>query len=177
MKTIKYNNKGVTLIELLIVLAIMGIVFQVIYSIFFIGNKSFNTSKNKGFAQQDVRIASTYIINEIRTAKEISTDPIDILEGKYYAFTLKNGKLCKETFNNDDSSEQILSLSSNLSKLEFNYIEGNRQGIINIIVAAEEGQKGKDEQIYEVNFDVLLENIPNYNKEINQNIIYYLKYE
>lgn len=187
MKKIKYNNKGVTLIELLIVLAIMVIILQVIYSLFFVGNKSFNTSKNKGFAQQDARIASTLINSELRTAKKISISPFKIseleLEEKYYSLTLEDDKLFKKTFNYNGSIGEKTLLYSNLSNLKFKYIEesegieGTVQGFINIVIEIEEGKEGREQQSYEVDFDILLENIPDYNEKINVDTIYYLKYD
>lgn len=173
MKKAKYNNKGVTLIELLIVLAIIGIVLQVLYSIFFIGNKSFNTSKNKGFAQQDSRIAYTYITNELKTAKFISPNQ---LTGKYYSLRFENGELYKDLYN-EDGTKQIILISNNLNKVEFIHLDVTSRGIINVIIVAEEGKEGKDKQDYKLNFNVLLENIPNYEELIDADIIYYSKYE
>lgn len=170
----KYNNKGVTLIELLIVLAIMGIVLQLLYSIFFVGNKSFNTSKDRGFAQQDVRIVSTLITNELKNAKEISFEK---LEGDYYSlrYNSKDKILYKDIFNKDIKQEKKI-LFSKLKKVSF---KQTKKGFINIIIKSEEGKNSNNKKEYELVFDLLLENIPNYestNKSSNS-IIYYSKYE
>lgn len=74
----KLNRNGITLVELVVTLAILSIIIQVAYSIFFVGNKSFATSKDIGFAQQELRNTSMALGNRIRMAKEISIN--DFLE-------------------------------------------------------------------------------------------------
>lgn len=173
MKINKYNNKGFTLVELLITLAIMGIVIQLIYSLFFVGNKSFNISKNKGFAQQDVRIASIFLIDELRTVEKISNIG---LTGKYYSLRLENGKIFRKV-HNGDGSEPDLYISNNIDNINFKYTKEIKMEIINIFIEAKEGELKRDEQSKEIDFNILLENSPNYDKVIDQAIIYYSKYD
>src|SRR5690625_4857407 len=96
------DNRGITLLEVIIALSIMIIILQVIYSIFFIGNNSFNMTKNKGFVQNDVRMAANYITREIRNAKEIQIENFTSKDLIYYGFSLeeKNGHrtLCRTTY-------------------------------------------------------------------------------
>ena len=66
------KRKGVTLIEVVIVLAIFAMIIQVIYSVFFIGNKSYAISKDIGFEQQELRNTSIALRNRIKMAKGIS---------------------------------------------------------------------------------------------------------
>ena len=72
MKKLKLNQRGITLVEVIISLAILVIILQVVYSIFFVGNKSFQTSRDMGFDQQETRNMSTHLTNQLRTAKIIS---------------------------------------------------------------------------------------------------------
>jgi prepilin-type N-terminal cleavage/methylation domain-containing protein len=170
MKKLQFNRRGITLVELLIVLAIFGIVTQTIYSIFFVGNKSYNMSKNKGFIQQDVRIAADFINRELRIVKDIAKDQ-NVLEEKYYSLSVEEGKLVKTMFNGEISEESI-PLSGTLKGIKFNYVHGDVKGIVTVIIEAEENGEA-----YSLKFNVLLENLPRYDNPIDQNIIYYSKYE
>lgn len=176
MKKIRYKSKGFTLIELLITLAIMGIVIQLIYSLFFVGNKSFNISKNKGFAQQNARIASTFIIDELRTVEKISEEE---LSGKYYSLSFEDGKLFRKTYN-DAGIEQEISISNNLSVLNFNYDKDEKLGVLNVIIEANEGEIEANKQSYSLDVDILLENESAYegiDKFRKLYTIYYSKYD
>lgn len=177
MKKNILNNKGVTLIELLIVLAIIGIILQVVYSIFFVGNKSFNIGKDRGFAQQDARIASDIVIKELRTAKSISFIDGEFT-GKHYSLSRNSsGQLIRTSFDGINITETKVLFSGSLIGLKFNnkLNESNVivSGIVNGKIIAEEGK-----QQTSFNFDILLENIPNYNTVItDEETIYYTKYD
>lgn len=67
------NKKGVTLIELVLVIALIGIVLQVGYSIFFVGLDSYAVSNNKGFSQQEVRNATMFLESELKYANDFYT--------------------------------------------------------------------------------------------------------
>lgn len=168
MKNIIKNNKGITLIELIITIAIMAIVIQTIYSIFFVGNKSFNISKNKGFAQQEARIAMDIINKELRTAKEISKEESI---GEYYSLSIEDNKLSRKA---PDGSGKKLFLFNSQAEIEFEKIE---KGILYVKIKVVEG-KNRDEQEYIVNFSILLENLEGSSEELeNLSKIYYSKYE
>lgn len=172
MRKLQLKRKGITLIEILITLAILGIVIQIIYSIFFVGNKSFYIGKNKAFTQQDARIASDCIMKELRTAKYIT--PEKPITGKYYSLSINQGKLIKETIiDGIEQSNPKTLFPGSLTDLKFNYTIGNPKGIIEVEVTA-----GEKEQQANFKFDTLLENIPDYETVIDsKSIIYYIKYE
>lgn len=64
-------KKGFTLIELVIVIAILGIVIYLGFSFFSFGNRSFSRGQDQSSIQHSVRMASRYITDEIRTAKDV----------------------------------------------------------------------------------------------------------
>lgn len=94
---LKTESKGVTLIELVIVLALMGIVTAAIFSFYSFSVDTFNTAKNKSDIQQDILIAANFITNELRTATDvyISYGEVPINDnGIGYAYIkLKNNQL------------------------------------------------------------------------------------
>jgi prepilin-type N-terminal cleavage/methylation domain-containing protein len=66
------NRKGVTLIELIIVIAILGIVIGAAYSFFFYGINVFAKGGIKSEIQQDLNQAAFYMTNRVRNVKKIS---------------------------------------------------------------------------------------------------------
>lgn len=175
MNRLKLNNKGMTLIELLIVLAIMGIILQVVYSVFFLGNKSFTISKNKGFSQQDARLVTEIVTKELRNAKKIDIDESKFNEDYYtLEFEEENNRLIRR--DKDKNKAPTVIAEGSIEEILFNYSE-EIDGIIKVTITTRE----KDEK-YKLDFDILLENIPGYDKEpigniLNSKIIYYIKYD
>jgi prepilin-type N-terminal cleavage/methylation domain-containing protein len=76
-----FNKKGITLIELIIVLAIMGLVLPFVVQFFLLGTNIFARGESQTRAQQNARMATMYITTELRNAKSVmiinSIDPSD----------------------------------------------------------------------------------------------------
>lgn len=65
------NRKGVTLVELIIVVAIVGVIATVTANIFIFGNKSFDRSQDISSQQMDTRLVIQAISKELRYAEDI----------------------------------------------------------------------------------------------------------
>lgn len=65
------QNKGFTLLEVLIVIAIMGLVAGIIFPLLNINNKFTSTQLKESNQRNDVRVASTYLHDDIKYAKEV----------------------------------------------------------------------------------------------------------
>src|SRR5690554_5392741 len=65
------HRKGITLIELILVIAILGIVISLGFSFFSFGNITFSRGQDQSSVQYSVRMASRYITDEVRTAKDV----------------------------------------------------------------------------------------------------------
>lgn len=97
-------RKGITLVELILTLALVALVIPVVFSVFFTGSTSHSVSTNKGFAQQDIRIAADFLTDELRFITDISD--VDYESGEYYSLRINNeGNLVKtkHVYQNDDS--------------------------------------------------------------------------
>lgn len=150
MKNIK-NRSGITLVELIIVIAIIGILTGVIGSIFFSGTKSFQVSKDKGFAQQEARLAATVITRELMTAMEwsVNSDSASMSDTSFK-------KIDKDSFDN-------------ISSIEFSSI-GN--DTLDVTVTADEQNASET-----INFKVLLENSQDLSLfGSDKSVVYYRKY-
>lgn len=76
------DSKGFTLVEVLISMAIVGIVMGAIYSIFISSNRSYRTQDSVADAQQRVRVGIDFIAHDLRLA---GLDPVspatDLVDG------------------------------------------------------------------------------------------------
>ena len=87
-------KKGVTLIELIVVLSLIGIVIQLGYSMLIYGNNTFNMSTSRGLSQQNVRLAETVLSDELKHISSISSLEDDFVT-KYYSLKYTAGELIK----------------------------------------------------------------------------------
>lgn len=149
------NRKGITLLEVIIAIAIAAIVFQLIYSMFFAGNKSFAVGKDRGFAQQDTRIFSIHLTNELRYASILSEDR---LTGRYFSLeVLDNGDGTK-SLRKIEFEDTSLIKESTLIKGKWGSLQlKNNSGIIEGTILA----KSHGDSYYELSINIPLENIKN----------------
>lgn len=112
----KKNRTGFTLVELMLVVALIGVVSSVAYSIFFTGQKSFEVGMKKGEEQADHRILREYLVKELRYIQELYLkDPVGKGLIKYYSLKVEKKEeekyqLVKKTYINDKEQpgEQII---------------------------------------------------------------------
>lgn len=112
------KRKGITLIELVLTVAIISVIIQVIYSIFFVGNLSFNTSKDIGFAQQGARIPIDYINKEVRNSESVYIG-IEPNVYPYHSIQLESGNLVKTTYSSSEEEPIKQIISGNINIIEF----------------------------------------------------------
>ena len=77
-----YRKKGFTLVELIIFLALLGVVLAIGYRIFFFGQRAFAVGSDQFQLQSEIRKAGDFIIDEVRNATEI-----DIINTPFFAQT------------------------------------------------------------------------------------------
>lgn len=148
------RNKGVTLIELIVALAILGIVIIGISSFIIFNNKTFNISEKQSDAQFNVRSASESITKELRVADTIEildSTPAEFESDKKYIYVEGNSiKLfmggCKK---------KILNGSSNFTPtLTFKKKSENGK-VLNFTIDGLEGN-----QKFTIDSDILILNMP-----------------
>lgn len=128
------SSQGVTIIELMIALAIFGLVISVAFSIQSYGIASFSRGESLVTRQQNMRMVTRILSEEVRFAREVvvvdsQTDP------GYVYFWADDGSILKRT---EAETEIILSSTKNTSySLEFN-------------VTPKEGEDEKDPRIVEI---------------------------
>jgi prepilin-type N-terminal cleavage/methylation domain-containing protein len=158
----KYRNfkrRGLSLIELLVSIGLMGIVILILFSIYLNSNKIFNKTTNQSSNQQDVRLVADYITREIRSAKIISINENDVKKdnNKYYALTYKidsndNKKyLYKKSIDTSTGSTEI-KIGNSLNALKF--LPASKNGMVKMSITDDE-----ENQSYNLVFELSLDNI------------------
>lgn len=173
------GNKGFSLIEMLVTLALLGIILLAAFSIYISGNRIFNKSVDQKYVQQDVRLAADYISREIRNSKVISPLENDVKSSnnKYYALTLKTiGSekfLVKQTMAVTGGSTTITEerIGSSLDSIVF--FPSSVKGKLRVKIS-----NNKKGQIYNLDYEVQLLNINFVNiSDTGAETIYYAKHE
>lgn len=182
MMGLSKKRKGVTLVELLLTLALLSIVMAVAYSVFFTGNKSYKTSTNIGFAQQDSRLIVDFINRELKGIEKLYLEePVE----HHYTLGLNADKRLQIS-NSSDGSKKVI--GSPIESIEFL--------VIKYTVEGEEGEedeervdnrriqlavkKNENGYVKEYTTDIFFENkdvLDDELEETSATIIYYTRYE
>ncbi len=114
----KNKKNGFTLVEVILTIALIGIVTPIIYSLLFSGQKSFKLGTEEVYEQQDHRLLRNQLAKELRFATYLSNDKPkrdsdDNKYKKYYSIELEDEKIIKKEYKKSDdlptSNGQILS--------------------------------------------------------------------
>jgi len=121
------DKRGLTLIELLIVISLIGMVIAVSFSLFSFGNTMFSMGRSKYEVQGSVRLAVDKIIQEVRFATRLEivsniqagSTPV---AGFNYLYIANDGKLYHVKYNtqthNHTTVAYVGSLNSGTSSFE-----------------------------------------------------------
>ncbi|MBU3098248.1 MULTISPECIES: hypothetical protein [Clostridium] len=170
----KYSNKkGITLIELIIVIPISIIVLILSFSLYSFTNKVYSRSISESYNQQDVRFVADYIMKELRNAKVISKDPIVVNpQVNYFSLSLVGQQLVKMSYVGEGTT--ISKIGAKITSLSF--LPCDDYGMLRFNVS--DTTNGIN---YNSNFEFMLENSIGTVKiiplsESSHTIIYYTKY-
>jgi prepilin-type N-terminal cleavage/methylation domain-containing protein len=131
------NKNGLTLVEVIITTAIIGMIIAVVFSLFSFGNKTFYMSNSQYDIQSEVRFATDIIIKDLRFATSLEILSVDLIkdsnlqeEGFSY-FYISDGKLYNVIYDEvADSHNTVIygrNLDSNLSM--FTQVDSSTLGI------------------------------------------------
>ncbi|MCR1897884.1 prepilin-type N-terminal cleavage/methylation domain-containing protein [Irregularibacter muris] len=166
------QQKGVTLVELLIVLALISMVLGLIFTIFSISNKAFYGGTEQGYMQKGARIAAQLITKQLRNAKEVSIEPITS-ESKYYTIKLEKNSdnalyhVVLETIQEGIAVKKT-SFGEEYKKISF--MGDDSPGVLNFTLEFEEYTLSSAIKLNNINQRI----IP---KGTSKNTIYFSKYE
>ena len=89
----KNKARGFTLIEVILVLALIGAMTPIVYSVFFGGQKGFEVSVEQVHEQADHRLLRDYLVKELRDVSYIANEKPEKYD-RYYSLEIidKDGK-------------------------------------------------------------------------------------
>lgn len=165
------NKKGITLFELMVVMALFMIVIGVGFSLLISGNNYFTRSKLRSDIQYEVRMVSDFIRDDLRNAVDVELlasipDPLDGVS-EYVII--------------EDSIIKHIDTSGNYKdKVTFNMIANFEIKTVNtstILVINIEGTDASKfgTKSYEVTTEVILNNIRYYDQTATGQVIRYKK--
>ncbi len=99
------RQDGLSLVELVIVLALLGIVLALGYMYLDFGAQAFDRGEEKTIAQKALRFTSNFLTSELRFAKEVEINPGEGFEEGYRYVYLENDNII---FRDEEGSERLL---------------------------------------------------------------------
>lgn len=146
-----HNNFGLTVIELVIALSLMGIILAIGYNFLFINYKAYQTGEALSEVQFDTRMASDYIFFELKNANKVS--------------------LTDTTLSNVIDLNNLKARYPRVSSLNFSIVQSGNLYLVNYVIRASHNRLNND---YELESEVLLNNVKNATTG-SGNQIYYTK--
>jgi prepilin-type N-terminal cleavage/methylation domain-containing protein len=133
------NKHGFTLVELVVSLALLGMVIAVLFLMFSFENKNYLDSNKRVVIQSDVRLAIDSVLKESRFSTELKIMDVSTCESEIAAYKpynyiyVKNGSLYQMIYNSATSSYQQRVVASSISNTNtnpvFSKISDNTLGI------------------------------------------------
>ncbi|GAB6182087.1 hypothetical protein JCM14036_34060 [Desulfotomaculum defluvii] len=153
--TTKYLHEkiGLTLVEIMITLALLGIVLAVGYSFYFVGKNSFDQGESQSNIQRDIRSAAAKITKEIRNADQISNSPNTFSGQKYYSIRLEGNQIIIDMVNSNGFITRQSITSPVINTLFF---ELKPAKVLRFDVVGNNGKMSKD---YRISSEVYLNNL------------------
>ena len=148
----KKNNKGLTLIELLITLGLISMMLSVVFLLYSFGYKSFVLADNKHNAKFAANRTAAVISQNLRLATEVTVfENVPAAQENYYMIYLQSGKIKYKDGNN--AAQDLGNYDVNFQSVQFT--PGNDgNNILEFSLTAEDSNKS-----YTLIFEVFLVNL------------------
>ncbi len=159
MKKLLLSRKGLSVIELVVALSLLGIVLAVGYSYFFFGVNTFRIGETQSNLQRDIRLTSDFLTREVRNAVAISLYNSNSglphsADGNNYIYL--DGSVIKHIDANGNQSSKTGNVIDTLI-FDINLIEpdnNNKQYLLTFTISGSDNS-----QVYEIESEVYLNNI------------------
>ncbi len=161
------GNSGLTLMELVIVLALMVLVIGMVYSFFYFINNSFHRGGDQFQLQSNISTATEFISGEIRNATEIEIVPVSFSADplSQYIYIENNVLKHRNAGTVTDKSESVVT-STTLFTVRKDATSGRYYITIDL-------QGKRRDEDYSLSADILLNNISNVTGTMSGNAIRY----
>ncbi len=160
------NNKGFTLIELVLAAGLLVIVLTFVFSTLFFGLNTFTKNNAQYRLQTELRFAADFLLSELRNAKELTLPDSFMKEADYcYIYINSSNRLIYE-----DNFEIKVLADVELTTASFSILKTDSR---NRVAIALEGIDG--DQSYSVDTELLLNNVFNLPAAEGKQVIKYKK--
>lgn len=161
MLKIKNDEKGFTLLEIMVSIMIIGIVLTALSSSFISGFKFFQISKNQAHTQRDIRFIANYIMDSVKYTNSIQLkadipEPENLSESQ--SCIALDGSSIKLITNSGERTLTSINIDNLSFKLNPDGDKDTESDTINDILEFTISG-GYGEQRYEISSSVLLNNI------------------
>lgn len=149
--TLVNNQKGLSLVELIITLALLGVVLAIGYNFFFFGHTSFTLGEAQSIIQSYTRNTALVITKDVRNALDIElASSYQIPSPDEYVIYLNGSTIYKK----DEAEDILYQTEPFMSELVFEIAEVNDRFVLIFTITAE-----KDGKLHNLESQVLLNNI------------------
>jgi prepilin-type N-terminal cleavage/methylation domain-containing protein len=161
------NQKGISLAELIVVMALLSMVLALGYSYYFFGSRTFSTGESQSNMQRDIRQSASFITSELRyaTSIEMVGTPTPTSGDGYHYISIEGSRI-KHTDTTGNVAYKTAAVLQELTPMFTLKLENGR----NIMHFKLIGTNGS--QTYELETKVLLYNAKNQAGAYNQGIKY-----
>lgn len=161
IKRLIHNNMGLSVIELLIALTLLGIILALGFSYFVFGANTFRIGEAQSNLQRDIRLTSNFITREVRYATDLDLlDNVNSpLWNDYNYLYLDNNSVIKHI---DGNGNEITKSENIIELLSFNLNIVNEKLLLEFII-----EGSNDSQHYNQKSEVVLVNIKLTTGDIN----------
>ncbi|SHJ36996.1 PilW family protein [Parasporobacterium paucivorans] len=144
-RILRKNRKGMTLVELIVAMVILGIVMLAVTSFFLSSNKIYVVGRDQRSVQSESRLALDQILMDIRYAKEISLLPATLAQTEkstttYNYIYFKDGLIYRSIYNTATSTRNDQALQGNFSEAQSSFSKAGDTAI-QIVVGNDEGSQ------------------------------------
>ncbi len=152
------NAQGFTLIEVVVSMAILGLVLSMAYSLMGFSQKSLRSSNDYYDIQNDIRLASSYLCDQVRYATELNIIPADAVktDAAYNYFYIQDGSLHQAKYVAATGTYDERTIANSLSDAESHFsVTNSTSTTLEIILTAQ-----RDGKSYSISTNLNLENLP-----------------
>lgn len=160
------NNKGFTLIELVLAAGLLVIVLTFVFSILFFGLNTFTKNNAQYRLQTELRFAADFLLAELRNATELTLPDSLVKEADYcYIYINSSNRLIYE-----DNVEIKVLADVELTTASFSILKTDSRNRVAIALVGIDG-----DQSYSVDTELLLNNVFNLPAAEGKQVIKYKK--
>lgn len=143
------SRKGMTLVELIVVVAFTAVIIGAACAVLYLGMHSFHGGTSDAFSQQKTTLAESYLQRYAATASGVSTAADGTANGVIFSISNNTLSIKKQTVTGGTSSQADIAEIDGISKISFSITNGS----LNYTIYAADDS-------YKLNGGIVLNNSP-----------------